>query len=415
MFEALVFDSSYWLWALPLPALLAWWFSRAIGAAPQPTGAVDVWRSLAPEAPRAARRSWRWSARVLLTVGALTSALLALAGPRTTPRESPTSWRVVVDASPSMAWQDGGATARGERAIALARRVLAGVLEPGDDVQWQLVSAERVLERASEPDPRWWGAQTARLSLERPRWSAFDEPGVVWVTDRGEELLSRHAGVCASGEAKSEGVIASWPGSHLWGSGEAWTAQPASRAPRVALDVGYRSSAIGRASVAWARARGVDLVEARDPAEVELSIEFAPSTPLARRAAGAREGWRLEGSAAELGSGTPLDETWLADVQERSRLLVRAARGRVECALAVDHVIAGDSAAFVVSWAELLDRVLLPVQVTVPLDALLVRSMPVERAPQRPLDEQRSASQPLAHVFAACAAVLALFAAVVRR
>lgn len=414
MFEALVFDAPAWLWALPFPLLLAWWFSRAVGAEPQPTGALEVWRSLAPPTPRAARRSWLWPARTVLAVGALLSAIVALAQPRTHARESPTTWRVIVDASPAMAWQDSFSQARGRRAVAAAQRMLADVVEPRDEVEWLLVSGVRVIERSSEPDIERWSEQTGRLGLERPDWRRFDESGALWVTDRGEGLLPRFAGIAASGEQISEGSIASWPGEHLWGAEKTWTVQPSARAPRVALDVAYRASAIGRATAAWARARGVELVEALAPSEVELSWVFATPSAFARPAAAARDGWRIEGSASELGAASALDETWLTDAKDSSRALVHVARGRVKCAFGSDHVVSGDSAAFVVAWAELLDRSLLPVDVTVPLDSLLVTSAPVERAPQRPFDE-REAARPLAHLFAACAALLAALAALWRR
>jgi hypothetical protein len=411
--EALEFESFAWLWALPAPLVLAWWLSRATGASVAPTGALEVWREVGAEAPRVARRSWRWSPRTAAAVASLVAAILALAGPFLVPREAPTMWSAIVDASPSMALPDAAGFPRGQRAAERAQRLLASVVAPGDEVEWRLVSGGRTLERASQPNPQWWSTQSARRGLARPDWARFDALGTLWVTDRGVGTSPRLAGLCASGGVAGRGAMASWPGARLAGDGETWAVEAAERSPRVNLAAAQRSSAIGRAVAAWASARGVELVEGYAPDEVELNIVFAPPER-ARPAVGARGGWRIEGAAGELGGAAALDETWARDATDPARVLVRASRGRVECAFAADHVVRGDSAAFAVAWAELLDAALLPIAPTAPVDAFTQASEALERAPQRPLDERRPA-RPFAHVLAVSAALLALLAAFLKR
>lgn len=410
--DALHFESGWILWLLPAPLLLAWWSSRAVGARSQPTGAIALWREVARDAPRLARRTWRWPPHVVAAVAGLMFGLLALARPQWARATAPVQWRVVVDVSASMQLPVAeAAPTRLERALELARTWLATRTRDGDRVEWIVAAGDSVLARLDSPPLQWADVEVARRSYDRPHWSLFDAPQTLWATDVARELAPSEAGVCASGGDVAPGVLASWPDGALVWDGASTTTRAPLRRPRVALAAAARGTDIGRIVGAWAQARGVELVEASESVELTVTLSGDPATESSvAPSVGSRDGWRIEGAATELPGDAPDAAAWLVDQQAPERVLVRARRGRVDCAWTVDHHARGDDAAFAVSWSELLDALLLPCEPTATIEQRASAGAPVLRNPPRDEDSRRgdeSFASALALLAASCAAAAA--------
>jgi hypothetical protein len=106
------------LWALPA-ALVVWGYLRARRVPARETGTMFLWQpALAPERPRAAWRRWRRGASAALQLGLLLGLALAMAEPYF---GRPRLWVLVIDASGSMAIEDG-APNRFATAVVRARR-----------------------------------------------------------------------------------------------------------------------------------------------------------------------------------------------------------------------------------------------------------------------------------------------------
>ncbi len=412
----LAFGAPWALALLPVPLVLAWWLARAAGAREQPTGSVELWREAVRDAPQSARRAWRWPARTVAAVAALLFAVLALAQPVHVPAPSAVKWVAIVDASASMGGGDGVDPSIAVQAVERAERMLDRVSRQGDSIEWRLVSGDHVIRSTPEaPLDELTRKELARRALARPAWRRFDEPGAIWVTCDAEGLAPTRAGLVAPGLVPRTGEFASWPGAALlWSPSDRADVVPRT-APRVAMRAADGDSAVGRIVAAWARARGVEAVqdEALDQESFELVVSLAAESGDAS-ARGARDGWTLSGAFGSLAPTRWPSTVWLSDETDSARALVRVERGRVDCAFTAQHELAGDAAAFAVSWAELLDSSLLPVEPTYPLPVLRERSERVEIDPQRPAPAE-GGEAPLAHVLAAAASGLALLAAFLKR
>lgn len=411
-FGPLAFGAPWALALLPAPLLLAWWLARAAGARPEPTGSVELWREAVRDAPQSARRAWNWPARTLAAVAALLFAVFALSQPVHLPAESAVKWIAIVDASASMSRGYGVDSNLGARAVDATEQMLERISRPGDTVEWRLVSGSHVIESAVE-SPLHDGrhVQLARRALARPDWRHFDAPGVIWVTYDAEGLAPARAGLVAPEVVPREGEFANWPSAALlWSPSDRADVVPRT-APRVAMRAADWESEIGRIVAAWAQARGLEAVqdEALDEESFELVVSLA-AAPGDVSARGSRDGWTLFGPFSALAPTRWPSAVWLSDVSDATRALVRIERGRVDCAFTARHELAGDAAAFAVSWSEMLDGALLPVEATFPQAILRARSERVELDPRRPAPAQGDET-PLAHVFAAAASALALLAA----
>jgi hypothetical protein len=147
------------------------------------------------------------------------------------------------------------------------------------------------------------------------------------------------------------------------------------------------------------------------------------TTPRARSRAVAagRDGWEARGSAGDDARSADAHgalETWLTGRIEGSgahAVLVSAGAGRIESAWSTLDAPRGDPAAFAVSWAELLDRVLLPAPGVVALAerqaAGPARFEPPAEPPAEPLGPARAAPAPRWDAWLALACLCALLAA----
>ncbi len=408
--QELALEAPIWLALTPLVVALWWFASRSGGASERATGALELWRELAGAAPRALRREWRFSPRATWIAGALVSALLGLAQPTSSVRESPTRWRVIVDAGPGMCVADSSARSRGAAALERARQMLESVSQRSDSVEWWLVSGGEALEQRAEFPSDWPLAEQARWGLPAPDWARFDAAGTLWVRDRAQGTAPRFAGLCASPRAPADGAVAGWPGMRLALRAGELVVEP-TRRPRVRLSPALASGVLERAVTAWARARGVDLARADDGDGFELRVTAIEHGERVQRS-GMRDGWRLSGSAAARLEPRAGDSIWLSDERDPSVALIRSRRGSIECALDARAQLVGDEAGFAVAWAQLLDECLLPVDALAPLEAREGFDDALERPPLAGRALGTSA-QRWGHVFlllAALCVLVALFA-----
>lgn len=409
----LLLETPGWLALIPLVAVLWWLASRSGGAGERATGALELWREIAVESPTSLRARWRPSLRATFIAISMLAALIALAQPVASTRESPTRWRVIVDASSGMCVEDDVGRPRGALALERAKDLLSALERPGDSQEWWLVSGAEVLERSDEFPAAWPRPDQARWGLRSPEWERFDSEGVLWVTDSARGLAPRLAGVCSPAREPSDGAIAAWPGQQLAVRG-GLVVQETTRSPRLFLAPSLAGGAIARAVAAWAGARGVELVDSdKASAALELRVLATPGASNSP-ASGSRDGWRLSGPATTWSDARAGERVWLRDEREPARALVRVRRGEIECAFDARARIEGDEASFAIAWAQLLDEHLLPVAALAPLSARVDSEAAVERAPSA----RRApgvAPQRWGHVFALIAAASAFAALFARR
>jgi hypothetical protein len=310
--------------ALPIAVwLLARRPDRPVAVA---TGTLALWERVRAARPSASPRARsRVPPAVWLLIASLTLGALALAGPRS-PERRPVALRVLVDASPSMGLSLGSGTRR-DRALELARQWIDTQVPRGSTATW--------IDHPGSFGP------------------IDDREGVLWVTDRAPDDPPKLAGCVASGGEAVPGPIAVDGATRYDWDGERIVEVPGGAPSRRLVVDGTLPAPIAGVLGAWAEARGAVLDSGAGTA-ASLTIRTVPRAD-ARELEVARDGWKSRASAAgTVRAGT----TWLAD--GAGGALVAFDRGRIENALVAMREPEGDPAAFAVSWARLLDEVVLP-------------------------------------------------------
>ncbi len=369
-FLALLLPLAVWLLAL-----------RRERPAPEPTGAIALWRPLASKGSGGSR--WRRlppATRALL--GALILGTLGLAGPRRAAAAEARSWQVIVDRSPSMYLAhtdaEGRPSGRGTRLDAS----LASLEEwraqaaRGDTLHWIAPGEADGVTHPGDSAPTAWRSAPAQ-ARERPRFLRWRGSRCLWVSDRIEgaelSLASGVGGVFAAGGGPVPGAVSGWGAERLvWdGDGVRTSVLPGAAQPRV-LRVGSLAPLLEELLVLWAEERRVRVVDS-DGAGTILRIVGAEAADVALEtgAACGRDGWstRATLASAPLASAAGALDVWLtargADGNERPVVTWRP--GEVHVGLVSLAPPAGEAAAFAVSWAELFDAACLPPGDVVPL------------------------------------------------
>jgi len=317
----IAFDRPWALASLVVPLAVMLAALRARRAPRVSTGTLEVWRQVPAGAARASARRWTppWSA--LLLVGALCAGCLALAGARASARAEP-RWLVLLDRSPSMYASSSGTTAL-ERALDALEALLPRPRE------YRAVSGEFV-SAARDAVPEDWLARP-RGDWEEPDWQRWDEPGVVWITDRARAKPVQAALLAVGGE-----------------DGASW--HPSARAG-VHIDARLQGTLFGDLALSWCAARGLALAPSPDAALFVMRSEGAEPVRSLRCE---QRGWSLEGLARSL---PPLHDEPSADwLVCDGHSVVRARPGVVEVALDGATRLVGDDLEFALDFSRRLDR-----------------------------------------------------------
>lgn len=368
------------LWALVLP-LLFLLLLRLFERAPRHvTGTLELWKELAPSAPRGATRRGPLPSWALLCALGLLCGAVAGIGPRAPRAAAPRAWTCVVDLSPSMGLpREAGGPTRLEVALAAAQVWLEAEMARGERVRWLSPGrAPLVLARGERPPPAWLDPEADGSG--EPDWALHDAPGTLWITDRAPVAARRQAGLFASGGAEVEGPIAADGRTTIrWQEGALRAeASAAGLAVQVREPEGQRLPApLERVLAAWCEARGLDLVRGSRVGTL-LVVELRVGEPRIELAL-ARDGWRATGRGAALAAeASEGSEDWLLgrEAGGRSLPVVRARTGALRVGLAEMSEPEGDPALFALSWARLLDGVLRRPPGVVPLAERLAAGAP---------------------------------------
>ena len=346
--------------ALPLALLLL--CLRPARPVERATGALVIWQELAQaESTDGERRRRRIPPAMLLLCAALVCVLLALAGPRRVMPPLESHWTLVVDRSAGMQLrlaQDEQRT----RLDAALERALAWLDEGAqqeDEFVWS--SPGRVdlrLARGERPPAAWLAS--ARPA-ERPRWPEHDLAGVLWITDRAPERLPERAGLFLGGGEARPGPISAGV---VWDGGELLEVTPL---PRV-LVVESLPSLLEDLARAWAESAGFDVQSSAPTAELRLLGSTRAGEGGERRLRAGRDGWSVGLTLSASTVAVPadaLDTVWLAE-PDSGAALVLARPGVLRLAFHELGGLAGDPAAFAVSWARLFEEHALPPDGVVP-------------------------------------------------
>jgi hypothetical protein len=364
------FDAPLALATLIVPLVVA----LALLAARRPpqasTGTLDVWREVSSTAAAHSRRRGVPPLSAWALIASLCAVCLALAGPRLASARD-ARWKVVVDRSPSMYERHGEGT-RLDRALA----ILGEELPTG--VEYVAASADFATAAFPEVPGDWRRAPVGRW--QEPNWSAFDDPGVVWLTDSAARAPER----------------ASWI---AVGRGSASEEPPPLR--RIALDPALDPTPLGRAVLAWAQARGYERVKVTSP--VALSVALATKdSERAFRCEG--RGWSLSGLARHV--EVPLNAPSEVLLRDELGALVLAEPGRWEVGFSADCRLEGDDVAFALEISGWLDRAAVGEEDVSPLSPATI-AMGAPASPSR-------APRSYAALLATLAALLAGLALVLR-
>ena len=366
--------------ALALP-LVVWLLSRRPAQPlPVPVGTFALWQRSPPSAANERSRRRVPPARWLAILGLLFGAL-ALGGPRRADSDRPETWRVVVDRSPSMYLEyrpEGPPFAAGETRLEVAAARLERWLAERADVAWVEWVSPPAVQRAADSQrglrlPASW-REPPSWSHGSPAWERFDEPGVLWLTDRVPAFVPRSAGLFASGGATVPGPVSSVGRDLLVWDGDSIERRSDALAVRtVAVGEGVPEPIASFARL-WAQERGLrGDGDARGAAlRVERRSLQAGATP-ARDFVVSHEGWTLRGRTSggppERASGRAPARSWLRSAAGEDALeLVVWGPGFVLLDFERVEEPEGDAAFFALSWSRLLDGALLPAAGVVALE-----------------------------------------------
>lgn len=373
--------------ALVLPLVVWIWARRDAAPHPIATGTLAIWQLVAQRDPGSGRRRRaRASPALWCALAALVSGALALAGPRLSVAPAARTWRIHVDRRPAMFLRDAPST-RLDQGLATARRWLADVRRPGDELVWIDASREAARPgapavRGAEPPEEW--RRAPRIPLPAPDWLACDEPDALWITDREPALVPRHAVLVLAGGSAVPGPIDT-SGTTRWDwDGERIVEVPRGAAERRVAIEGALARPLRGILEAWASARAL-AIDPQATSDIALRIRSLGGAGGAAVSAG-RDGWRARGTI--LGAAPAEDEdggleTWLAvELGPETRALVTRAPGRVWSAWSSMDAPQGDPAAFAVSMASLFDGCVLPAQGVVALRERLAAGTAEVRPPR---------------------------------
>ena len=338
------------LLALALPVLLLLFSKRRERPTSLATGAFALWEGL-PASERGAGRRRRIPRERWLIIFALASGALALSDPRPAVKPPRRTWHVVVDVSPSMYLGHGPLGTRMEAAC----EVLYGLAASGGvRLTWSQGGSGAGME--ADRLPPSFSMAPSRPQAE-PNWAAVDRAGVVWLTDRVPGVEPRRAGLVASGGPPVPGAIGTRGPIWLDWDGEVVSERGGAPVRALRLSTGLPAP-VRQVATAWAEERGLGL----SGGAVALSLE-AVSTHGAGPVRASRDGWSLTGSGGQAPAshgGRPCT-TWLAG-GDPPRPLITWVTGHVWVALGGISDPLGGADAWAVSWAELLDDALLPLE-----------------------------------------------------
>lgn len=383
------------LWALALPMLLALLSLRRGKPSSLHLGTLRLWRNLTDESEGARIRRHIPLARLLL-IGALVAGALALGGPRQKNPSIQTTWHVVLDTRPAMFLEHttaaGIPSGQGTRLDA-GLSALERLLQQQDerpDLKWsrrvsgvtrlERVPGERVPDGFVVPGPP---------GHERSSWLALDEPHTLWVSDSlppGPQ--PEQAGVVLSGGGPVPGPVASVGDRLLSVRAGEWVEEPG--LPNRCVLLGEALPALLASFVGvWAAERGLEVSET-DPGDDTLALRIVAVRPGAgapRVGHFGRDGWQARAPMVAVGeesAAAPRARRWLsAEVDGESWPLVSWRPGWVRVAFGDPlEDRSGDPGAFAVSWAELLDRALLPAPSVLPQGEREPAGPTITRAPR---------------------------------
>lgn len=404
------FEQPRLVW-LALAPIALWLFVFVARAREAPSGTVEVWRELEHVTPRARRRAWtNW--RLWVASAALVAIAFALASPVRRGPNPTTTWRVLVDRSPSMflPWAERGplplgAPTRLARTFELANDWLEARRAADERLVWVRWSAERFEEFVGDAPPAAW-LLAGPSAQAPPPFERFDAPGWVWLTDEPRE--PRFAGVFASGGVAVPGVIGETTtelvelaASRAAGAETELTVRPKPRAS-VAL-VGPTPPLVREFVETWAEARALEL------AGQPVALTFETVAGASSAAVGVGPGWRVRGDATTLAL-EPGERAWLLEDSAAggARVLVAWSPGRVRSAWTACDEPEGDPALFAVAWSELCDAARLSAPEVIACAERGEAGDATFREPEPPPLEPRPVVERWSRELALLAAVLAL-------
>lgn len=248
-----------------------------------------------------------------------------------------------------------------------------------------------VLVRASDGALTPWRdvdvPEPPRLAAAAPTWSAFDAPGVIWISDAEPADGKRvHAGVFSSGGAAVPGPISIGPaGAVVWKAPGVTEFHPELGSSRLLVMEPAVPALLQEVARLWAGERGLQVVEGHRgdvSREAELRILGPASEPTPGVAgSGAaslrptgRDAWRAmvqrapePSSGSDGPGGGPAPAPWL--IGAHGETLLAWSPGVIECYFWRFITPPDDEAAFAVSWVGLFDRArLAPAAVLAPAE-----------------------------------------------
>lgn len=387
MFDSYELAQPSGLWLLALPILLLLLLRLNTSPPVLATGTLHLWKRIAATAKTdGRRRKRRVPLSIWLLVLGLCAGALAVADPRPVQAAGVQRFVCVVDSSASM-YLPLGASTRIERAGQLAREWLDREASDRDEIAWvRTVDGLREEIPGANLPGAWQSAP--RSPQPTPRWSDFDRPGTLWLTDDAGELQGAAAALIATGGAAVPGPVATFGTARFDWDGEELVRVEGGAALGTLRWDSKEASALAPEVLAfaqvWAADRGL-LVNANggNANDAEERLVLRAGSGEAEPVVLAREGWRFEGFASVL-AGSPAESTgttavWLSN---GAADYVRFRPGLIECGLSRVTKLGGDPASFAVSWAELFDRAVLPSRSVIALEERFAAGEEVLRAPE---------------------------------
>ncbi|MFT5198519.1 MAG: hypothetical protein ACI87O_001176 [Planctomycetota bacterium] len=350
-------DRPWALWLAPL-LILAWWL-LLVARRPRVrfTGAFTFW-SNGPQQDSDSRRRRLWPVRYWEWI-ALLFAGLALAGPSPQVEQQGAQLTVLVDRSPSMYLAHGPGAESSRLAVALAQlaewnlRTSLEFLDPGCDSP-----------KGLEAWPADWNGPTPNPRAEIV-WALWDRPNVIWLTDTVPSYEPEHASIIAAGGGFQPGPVALIPGGVLienaardleeesraamWVlGGESWPPEWAGFAQLWCEDRGLQWGLGEADDVEVALRLSQPIGDKSGDSSVEFDVDFGP--------------YQIRGLSAAfvppelLGADFWRLGPWRLSDQDPGSELMLSRPGEVLLRVLEWYGVQGDVGAFVVDFAEVLDR-----------------------------------------------------------
>ena len=407
----LVFVRPLGLSLLVLPAVLLVLALRRGRPRTVATGTFDLWDFGVHGHGRKQRRfppPGIWLAALALLCGAL-----ALAGPREESGGGVT-WRVVLDARPSMELPAPGGASTGEsradRGVREAAALLAELGTGADRVEWSSPGRPTMLLEVGGTPPAEWHASPFVGEPVVP--SAVDRPGTLFVTDLVPPGGLAQSGLVAVGADACPGPVGVEGSDLVVWNGEGLERKPDAAPRRSVLIRGQEPQVLTRILEAWSEARGLGLTRSEeDASERALILAFQGEEQPTRFRVG-RDGWSARATVAGFLDAADGRTGWLF-AGAGDDCIVDARPGELRSTLTEMGEPGGDPASFAVSWSALLDDACSRLAGAVSLAERSRSGPPASRSPEPAPRVSGSGSGGLMDAWLTLAAVLALAAAVV--